>query len=283
MRIYFSAKVSLIGLVLIAIFLRLAYWQWTRHLEKRVTIVALEARLKQPLGDLALLLNNSKPNWDELFYRRFHVVGEYDFQHEVVMRNRMYEQNAGVHVLTPLRIAGSDRYILVNRGFIPLEQAAREKRTIFQRSSTADFLGLIKEGRPAKFLAPPDEKPQPGKWVDSWLRVDPAEMQKQLPYQLLPAYVEVMSITDPKQVEGLVVKADSGREDLLFLGLKDASGQERKLLPIGNYPLPVFDTIIPAARHLGYVYEWSFMALATFLICLILQLRPRGGNFAEAS
>ena len=43
-----------------------------------------------------------------------------------------------------------------------------------------------------------------------------------------------------------------------------------------KYPIPVYDTVIPPGRHLGYVFEWAVMALMTFLICLILQFkRPK--------
>jgi hypothetical protein len=43
--------------------------------------------------------------------------------------------------------------------------------------------------------------------------------------------------------------------------------------PDAEYPFPAYDTTPPPDIHIGYVYEWAFMALLTFLIGLVLQFR----------
>ena len=98
-------------------------------------------------------------------------------------------------------------------------------------------------------------------------------MHNQLPSPLAAFYLELMSVVDPAQVEKAVVKAESGREELLLMGFKQVSEFDSVKNSDTNYPIPSFDTVIPAGRHLGYVYEWAFMALMTTLICLVLQLK----------
>ena len=46
--------------------------------------------------------------------------------------------------------------------------------------------------------------------------------------------------------------------------------------PDAAYPIPTFDTTPPPDIHLGYVYEWAFMALLTISIGLIMQFKRPG-------
>ena len=46
--------------------------------------------------------------------------------------------------------------------------------------------------------------------------------------------------------------------------------------PDVQYPIPTYDITPPPDIHLGYVYEWAFMALLTLAIGIIMQLkRPK--------
>ena len=53
-----------------------------------------------------------------LLLRRVEVRGEFVPQHTVFVDNRIHQHQPGYHVATPLRIAGSQRYVLVNRGWV---------------------------------------------------------------------------------------------------------------------------------------------------------------------
>lgn len=256
--------------------LRASVWQWHRHLEKQGIIKEMQQRLEMPIESMADFLAEHTASPPESFtYRRFYVEGEYDFAHEMVLRNRMHGDRAGMGVLTPLKLKGSDTYIIVNRGFIPLEKTKPEQRKDFHLAPKANFVGLVKAASEPSWYSPKDaEVGSNEKWLDAWYRVDLKKMQKQLPYPLAAFYLELMSVVDPAQVEKAVVKAESGREELLLMGFKQVSEFNSDKNTDSNYPIPSFDTVIPAGRHLGYVYEWAFMALMTTLICLVLQLRP---------
>ena len=230
--------------------------------------------MKQPITDVDLALQNSSTA--ELLYRRVRVKGKYNFKHEMLLRNRRFDKKAGVHVLTPLKLEGTARHFIVNRGFVPLELSKPELRAQFQKNDSAEFVAIIKESNPRRFLAPSDPNTGPGHpWVDAWLRVDLTQMQKQLPYKIEPAYLEKIPSEDPTEIEAQIVTAKSGKDELLVMGLSELLAEDEQAVSNTSYPIPILNTVIPPGRHLGYVYEWAFMALITFLICLVLQLRPK--------
>ncbi len=260
--------------------IRASFWQWERYQFKLTLRNKLEANLNLPVVSLSELLSKSLPQ-EEILNRRVSVSGEYDFTHEVVLQNRKLEDEPGVFVITPLKVDGLEKLVLVNRGFIPFADGAKDKRVKFQKESKVSFQGLVKESISRKLFAPKDDEQSLGKtWVDRWLRVDLPLMQRQLPYQIYPLYLEVMGDVnaDSSQISSQILKSGAGREELFFLPSRLEKNQVEK---IRDYPVPVFDTIVPPDRHLGYVYEWGAMAVLTGLICLVIQFKPRRAITSE--
>lgn len=279
MRLYFSWRISLVCGLLALLMLRASYWQWQRYLEKTAYIETLRQRLELPQSDLTALASSPDVNWELLIHRKVLVNGRFDFQHEMALRNRRYGETAGVHLITPLEIdAAGDgsvkKYVLVNRGFVPLSKADRDVRKQYHVNAQVSFTGLVKQSMHRILFAPSD--PPSGAdhpWVDQWLRVDIAAMQKQLPYQVLPVYLEIMQIQDREAVEEKMLASKSGKDELLFLGAKGMEVSTVGKEPDLPYPMPVFDTVIPPGRHFGYIFEWAAMALMTIVIGLVLQLK----------
>lgn len=266
--------------------LRASYWQWERHTAKQSYIQELDRRLALPITPLAELLKSNPTDWQSLIHRRVLVQGKYDFEHEMVLRNRRHDDKPGVFLLTPIKIKQPEVGLIVSRGYAPLRFSTKNARSMLHTESEVQFIGLVKETvTPKFFLAPQDPDPIEG-WVDAWLRVDVQKIQKQIPYQLVPFFVEVMSTVDNAQVKELMIQSKSGRDELFLLPLRapsEEAGEEVDSINDPNqWPVPVFDTVVPPGRHFGYIFEWAFMAFATFLICLVLQLRP-GRNFHKPS
>lgn len=253
--------------------LRLGYWQWQRHLFKLGYISELQERLNLDIVDFDSLNIGSSTDWSKLPYRRVRLSGSYDFEHEFALRNRKYENSPGFHLITPLKLAGDKGTILIDRGFVPLDLEAPDNWKTFRNSSPTSFVALLKESVRTKMFAPNDPTPSMEKPVTAWLRVEIPKIQLQLPYPVLPIYGEIMGTTEPSKAEKLIINQKSGRDEMFIPGSGDVV-QTPDMAPKGNYPIPSFDTVVPAGLHLGYVYEWSFMALITFLIGLGLQLRP---------
>lgn len=107
---------TLAAIGLIWLTMHLGNWQAERAAYKRV----LQARLDQ--ADRAPALNVGSQAVDEahVLYRRVIVRGRFEPEHEILLDNRIYKGVAGYYVLTPFRIEGGNRYVLVNRGWLPV-------------------------------------------------------------------------------------------------------------------------------------------------------------------
>jgi surfeit locus 1 family protein len=275
----FSWKVSLVAAVLCAGMVRAAIWQWDRHLWKLGVITELSANLARPITPLLELAHRtSREGWSNFHFQRVSVAGEFDFEHEVVLRNRRLNDVAGFHVITPLRIDGSAFSILVDRGFIPIGAESKEARKDFQTPRKATFTGLIKESATPRLFGPQDGETGEGEpWVDKWFRVDVEKIAKQLPYSVLPVFLEFVSESPAADVVSAIVKESAaGRNEILMYTNDKRVENQGMQYAKDVYPIPAHDTTPPPDIHLGYVYEWSFMALLTAAIAIILQLpRPR--------
>lgn len=277
LRFFFSWRVTLVCLILITAMIRLSYWQWERHLYKLEYIKSLEARLSEDPIPISTVSKIKDTNWTNLEFRRVTVSGTYDYDREMVLRNRRLEGMPGVFVITPLKVDNSEETVLVSRGFVPLKLATPHERAKTKRPTHETFVGLVKNTVGGSFWGPADPPTGDGlPWVDSWLRVDIPKIQKQLPYPILPIYIELMGEPGSPDTEAKILKASSGRDEI-FLPTNNMHNAVKTGFEVeepSQYPIPVYDTVIPPQRHLGYVYEWGFMAFITFLIGVVLQLRP---------
>ena len=100
------------GLVVLTLFL--GNWQTHRADYKR----SLQAQADAAERDPVLHIGAEYMAKAQLLYRRVEVRGVFDLRHEILLDNRIYNGVAGYHVLTPLKIEGRNRYVLVNRGWV---------------------------------------------------------------------------------------------------------------------------------------------------------------------
>ncbi len=285
MRIYPKPIVNIIGILFIGMSLRLSYWQWDRHTEKKEYIKTLEERLAIAPVPIGEFLSLNQIDWTKLIHRRVILEGSYDYQHEMSLRNRRHNGLAGVFVLTPLRINKTNKVIVVNRGFAPLDFSSREGRRDLSRPQGASFVGLIKAPTIQKLFAPKDPPSGAGfPWVDAWLRMDLAAIQRQLPYPVLPVTLEIMSTATTAATTAEIVQGKSGRDEIFVPSERMYSMVSvPKILKPTEYPVAVFDTVIPPGRHLGYIFEWAFIALLAALVSFLIQLRPALGRGSDSS
>ena len=103
-----------IGLVVLTVYL--GNWQTERAQYKRM----LQARVESADRAPALDVGTKAVDATDVLYRRVIVRGHFEPEHEILLDNRIYKGVAGYHVLTPLKIAGGNRYVLVNRGWLPV-------------------------------------------------------------------------------------------------------------------------------------------------------------------
>ena len=111
--------VTILVIVAAAVMVRLGIWQLDRLAGRRAFNQQVLSQIDQP----ALALTNEviSRDLDELEFRTVQVDGEFDLENTLVLGNQVWEEQIGVHLLTPLKINGTDSYILVDRGWIPFD------------------------------------------------------------------------------------------------------------------------------------------------------------------
>lgn len=176
--------VTLVVLLAAGVMTGLGFWQKGRLDGRRAANAAISERITAP--PLALdgaTLAAADPT--SLTFRRVIVRGTWDYEHEVELRYRSYDGQAGIHLLTPLRIDGSDRVILVDRGWVPFTQTGAENRQQFRQGPTGSLEGLV-------YASIPQEGPPittGGDRLDAVSQVDLAAIGGQLPYPIASFWV----------------------------------------------------------------------------------------------
>jgi surfeit locus 1 family protein len=107
----------------IALTVALGIWQLGRGNEK----AALAERLKAAQSGPLIALPAAEISAEDAAWRRIEVSGHFAPEYTVFIDNRVLHGVAGYHVVTPLKIDGGERYVLVNRGWIA---AAPDRRTL---------------------------------------------------------------------------------------------------------------------------------------------------------
>jgi surfeit locus 1 family protein len=126
-----------IPLACAALFVRLGVWQLARLKEKRAFNTTLSARLAAPAADIISL----PPDTALGHYRRVSASGAMLYDREVVYAGRSHEGAPGVDLLTPMKIAGRDTVVMVNRGWAYSADAARIENARWKEKDSAQVAG----------------------------------------------------------------------------------------------------------------------------------------------
>lgn len=224
LRLLFSRQwwwTTLLVIAAIGVMVRLGKWQLDRLAQRRAFNARVNAQLAQPRLDLSGDMPAGALT--EMEYRSATATGKYDFSQQVALRNQAWENRAGVHLITPLVIAGTDRAVLVDRGWIPLEDSAPENWDEFAEPGIATVAGVIRLSRSRPNFG---GLPDPEGRLTEWNSVNIERIAQQVSYPLLPIYIQ--QAPDP---------AWSG-------------------LPYRSRP----DLDLSEGSHLGYAIQWFLFA-----------------------
>lgn len=121
-RLWIAAVAALAG---IAATLALGAWQLGRAHDKLALQAAMEQRKTMtPIAQQALLAASAR---GELLHRPVVLRGTWVAAHTVFLDNRQMQGKPGFYVVTPLKLEGSDRAVLVERGWVQRNFIDREK------------------------------------------------------------------------------------------------------------------------------------------------------------
>jgi len=170
-----------------ALCIRLGIWQLDRLQQRRVFNAQYEAARAAP----ALDLNQVQPdNLMSMEWRAVKVTGEYDFANQVALRNQYNGNQYGYHLLTPLHFDGNA--ILVDRGWIPADGNSNPSDwRKYDETGTVEVSGQVRleQTKPA-FGGVADTLPQNGEKLEIWNNADIVHIAAQLPYPILPVYIQ---------------------------------------------------------------------------------------------
>jgi len=181
-------QVAIVGALLLTVllpaFVSLGLWQW----RKAETKTTLQAELDTRSSGLPVAMPTVPVDAESLRYRRVVLRGTFDASRQVLIDNRLHQEQAGYHVITPLRLEGSAMHVLVNRGWLP---AAADHRLLPQAAAPAGAIELtgiaVIPGRRFFNLAP---QPASG-WDPVWQNLDLERFRQVVAYPLQPVVIQL--------------------------------------------------------------------------------------------
>ncbi len=202
---------TVVVLLVVGLFVNLGLWQLRRSSEQRLANVVGATRYEAPAGDLIEMVSSSGPSIDSLEWRRATVRGEYRADSEVLVRSSVRRGRAGFRVLTPLDVAGDERTVIVDRGWVPLEfddppvPAAPAEGVV-------EVSGIVRLGEQRPAIGAVDDPP-PNAVVS---RVDPAWMEDAIGEPVLPVWIQISGESERLPIPAEVPLFDDAGPHLLY-------------------------------------------------------------------
>lgn len=221
--------------LVVAIGVALGQWQTRRALDKETIEARFSARESEP----PFHLTGEPRALDDLEYRRVTVRGQFVRDWAVYLDNRPYSGAAGFHVLMPLKIVGSDMYVLIKRGWARRDVSDRTKLPpIATPDGQVEVEGVVRRDA-GRVLQLGDPEPLRSNAIVQ--NVDIAAFRRVSNWQMQPFVIEQTN------------------------DLKDGL--------VRDWPRPSTGV----AKHRGYAFQWYALA-ATALIFFVVTGFRRGSK-----
>jgi surfeit locus 1 family protein len=191
----FEKAPTLVYLCLLPLLIALGIWQLGRSEEKRVFLEQQGQELAS--SEIIHLSKASEDNVDRLRYKKVQAIGHYDQAHQFLIDNQISAGKAGYFVLTPFVLQGETKAVLVNRGWVPLNQQRSILPDLQISSEQTKVTGRINQFPSVGIKLAGAEIPTEG-WPSVVQVVDSSVLAKKLGYSIFPFQIEL----DKDQPEG---------------------------------------------------------------------------------
>ena len=221
------------------VFVSLGLWQLRRLDARREQNSFLAARRFAP----EVTPDALTPDTAAARFRRIRVRGVYDFSNEIIHTLRGRSGSPGVNILTPLRRAGNDTAILVNRGWVYAPDGITVDTKQWREADTLNGTGFVETFPTAGPFAPPNSaRPR------ALRRLDRAALTRLFPYPIAHYYV-VLAPPAPN-----VSRATAGTT------------------PAPAVPPRVEPAALDEGPHRNYAVQWfSFAAISIIGIVIFIR------------
>ncbi|MFA9459334.1 SURF1 family protein [Thiohalorhabdus sp. Cl-TMA] len=236
---------ALVTLALLPALLALGFWQLDRAEQKRALLAQWEAGKRAAPSALSELGATGSKDADTRF-RRVRAKGQYDQAHQFLLDNQIREGRAGFQVLTPLRLAGREKAVLINRGWVPMGASRRDLPDLPAPEGEQQLRGILTDP-PSVGIRLGEADTGGNDWPKVVQYVAPERIQKQLGYPVM--------------------------ERVIQLGRNQPHGFER------DWEAPVH---FGPQRHVGYAVQWFGLAAALLAIFLVVNTKRSKPAHAES-
>jgi len=158
---------------------RLGFWQLARLHAKVRRNASIAAQQSQPAVQFASLPRDTAA----AHYRRAAVAGVFDYAAEVVLAARTYQGSPGVDLITPMRLAGSDTAVLVDRGWVYSPDGSSVDRARWREQDSASITGYVEQYAPDAGTTTAARDPRVVRRISRRL------LSSRIPYPLAPYYL----------------------------------------------------------------------------------------------
>lgn len=168
---------AIVAALAFAILLGLGFWQLERLAWKEALIARVESRVHAPAAPLP-----SESEWRKLDaeadeYRRVTARGRFHHDKEAHVYTVVSEKpgryaGPGYWVMTPLELE-SGAFVIVNRGFVPLDRRDAASRAQGQVEGVVSVTGLLRMPEEGSYFLPGNDPA-----TESWYRRDPADIAR---------------------------------------------------------------------------------------------------------
>lgn len=217
----------------VALTIALGFWQLRRADTKQ----ALQSRIDYFAKQTPVAVGAAELNVDGVLLRQLEARGRFEPRHTVFIDNRLYKHQPGYHVFMPLRIAGTEKFVLVNRGWI----AAGAERNRVPVVTTPD----------AEVLVRGTAVPASERFIELSSQVADGNVWQNM-------VVERFRQATKLDVQPIII------QQTLLRGAPD-DGLIRDWPPVD----------LKRNTHLAYAVQWFALAAAIFTYWLVINVRRR--------
>jgi surfeit locus 1 family protein len=225
---------TLAAALLLPLFISAGQWQWNKATIKSNLQKELDARSAEP----AIQIPTSLVDPQSLRYRKIVARGQYDVLHQILIDNRTHREQAGYHVITPLRLEGSDIRLLVNRGWVPAPAEHHQVPQVATPTGVVDVSGMAVVPSTRFFTLGADGLSSKTEWQSVWQNLDLDRFGKAVNFPLQPILIEL-----------------------------DAGSPAGGFIREWRRPDERLET------HLGYALQWWSFAATTVVLWLVVNFR----------
>jgi surfeit locus 1 family protein len=224
---------SIATLLVLPLLISLGIWQ-----SNKADLKQAKQELFNKRGNSEFIeINTTEINLEQSRFSRVKAKGVYEPDFQILLDNQVYKGQAGYHVITPLRIAGSSMRVLVNRGWIPVGSDRSILPEINTPQAEIEVTGFAQDPS-GKYLELSHPSEIPGTWQIVWQNLDIKRYKNLVPFSVQPAVI----LMDATNSSGGYVR---------------------------EWPKPDFRIEV----NRGYAIQWYLMAVALIIIYFVTNIR----------